>query len=173
MRNLLAIFISLVGCAAAYAEDTPKLLAVVDMQRVLDESVAGKAARSNIEAEAKKSEAKLTQLKADFEKESADLQKRSALLSGQALEEKRGQLIKRQRDFERAVQDAREDLAHKNDAQMSKVVREVDGVVKEIASQNKYTFVLEKDRTVVLYADPRLEFTDEVIKLLDDKKISF
>ena len=61
---------------------------VVDIQRVINESIEGRAARNNIETEIKKSEVRLAKMKSDLEKNKAELSKQAALLSPAAMEEK-------------------------------------------------------------------------------------
>jgi outer membrane protein len=147
-------------------------IGVVDMNRVLQESIIGKAARNSIEAEAKKSQAKLAGLKGEYDRARADLEKQSALLSGAALEERRESLVKRERELERAIQDAREELNRKNGAQMAKIMQQVDAVVKSIAQERKLAFVLERDVQGVVYADEELDITKFVVAELDEKKLS-
>lgn len=172
LSSLIAVSgATLNGAMSAYAADTATI-AIIDMQKVIDQSIIGKAARNNVEIEAKKMQVKISQLKNDLEKGKAELEKQSTLLSGAALDERREKLVKRQRELERAVQDARDDLMRRNGSQIGRVVQEIDGVVKGIAQQRRYTFVLERDQQTLVYADDRLDITDEVIKTLDQKKVA-
>lgn len=168
----LPIFISILSAGIGSALAQSSSIAIIDMQRVIDQSIIGKAARSNVEVEAKKSQAKIGQLKSEFEKGRADLEKQATLLSGSALDDRREQLVKRQRELERVAQDARDDLMRRNSAQIGRVVQEIDGIVKSLAQQRRYTFIFEKDQQTILYADQRLDITDEVIKTLDQKKVA-
>jgi outer membrane protein len=147
-------------------------IGVVDVNRVLQESIIGKAARNSIEAEAKKSQGKLAALKGEYDRARADLEKQGALLSGAALEERREKLVKRERELERAVQDAREELSRKNGVQMGKIMQQVDSVVKSIAQERKLAFVLERDVQGVVYADEKLDITKFVVTELDEKKLA-
>lgn len=168
----ISVLFAAFGVFVASAAAQTSSIAIVDMQRIIDSSIIGKAARSNVEIEAKKSQAKIGQLKNDLDKGKVELEKQASLLSGAALDERREQLLKRQRELERAVQDAREDLMRRNSAQIGRVVQEIDSVVKSMAQQRRFTFVLEKDQQTLLYADKRLDITEEVIKTLDQKKVA-
>ena len=58
----------------------------MDIQRIIAESVAGKAARSNVEDEGVKRGKQLEQMGKDLERERKDLAKQASLLSRTALE---------------------------------------------------------------------------------------
>ncbi len=156
------------GCLQA---EEDKHVAIVDVQRVVNESIIGKAARSNLEREMQKAKVKLSALQADFEKQKSDLEKQSAVLSGAALEDRREGLARKQRDVQRTYQDMQEQLARLNDKEIKAVVDEVNNIVKELAKDRSYEFVFEKDRQAVVYAAPKLDITEEVIAKLDKKKV--
>jgi outer membrane protein len=146
-------------------------VAIVDVQRVVNESIIGKAARSNMESQIQKAKVKLSNLQADLEKGKADLQKQSGILSGSALEERREALGKKQLEVQRAYQDIQEQLAKTNDKEIRRVVEEVQKVVDEMADEKGYSFVFEKDRQSVVYANPQIDITQDVVKILDKRKV--
>lgn len=149
-----------------------KGLAIVDIQRVVNESIIGKAARSNVEAQIKKSKAKLSNLQSDLEKGQSELQKQAGVLSASALDERREALSRKQLDVQRSYQDIQEQLAKLNEREIKKVVDEANKVVDALAQERGYTFVFERDRRSVVYASPRIDITEEVIKTLDKRKIN-
>jgi Skp family chaperone for outer membrane proteins len=51
------------------------------------------------------------------------------------------------------------------------VIEEIQKVIDELADDKDYTFIFERDRQSVLYANPQLDITQEVVKILDKKKI--
>jgi outer membrane protein len=171
MKNLLLILGlmgAIVGSRASYAAE----VAVVDTQKVLNESIIGKAARSNLEGRIKKAQAKLVQLKGDFEKQRDDLAKQSNILHGSALDAKKEALQKKQVEIQRVAQDAQEELARANEQEISKVVAQIGEVVQEVAKERNFTFVFEKDKQTVLYASDRIDISADVVKILDKKKVA-
>lgn len=156
------------GAPRAHAEEK---IAIVDVQRVVNDSIIGKAARSNMESQIQKAKVRLSNLQADLEKSKADLQKQAAILSGSALEERRESLSKKQVEVQRAYQDMQEQLAKANDKEIRKVVDEIQKVVDELADDKGYAFIFEKDRQSVIYANPQIDITQDVVKILDKKKI--
>jgi outer membrane protein len=147
-------------------------IAVVDTQEVLNQSIIGKAAKSNVETELKKGQARLAQLKNDFEKASADLSKQSAVLSGAALEERKEAIEKKRTEYERAALDLREGVMRRNDSELGKAVKEIEAVVAEFAKDEGFSFIFERDRQTVVFAAEGIDITGEVVKVLDRKKVA-
>lgn len=96
-------------------------IGVVDTQRVLNESVLGKASKSNLEAQIKKGQAKLTAMKSELEKEQAGLQKQSGVLSASALEARKEALGKKQVEFQRAYEDLQASFVDKTNPKLQKL----------------------------------------------------
>ena len=161
---------SLSALSPAFA-DKPRY-AVVDTQRVINESIIGQASRNTIEAQVKKEQGKLALLKSEFEKQRGELEKQGSILSESALAEKQEALNKKGVELQRQAQDIQEDLARKNEAEISKLVGQVGSVVKDIAAERGYTFVFERDKQSVVYASEDIDITSEVIKILDEKKVA-
>lgn len=157
---------------SAYAVDKGSEVAVVDVQRVINESIIGRAARKNVEVLVSESKVKLASLKASLETQALDLKKQGAVLSKSAMDEKTAALEKQQRELQRKYQDLQEEIGRRNSEELSKVVREVATTVEELAATHGYVAVFEKDRRVVVYHSPRLDITNQVIELLDNKKIA-
>ena len=170
MKRLYGIWI-FVFLLPMFAMAENPLVYVVDMQKVIDESLVGKGARSNLEADLKKRELLLEKRRLELKKLQDDLQKQSSLLAPAALEEKRQILTKNERDFTRLLQDQRAEAGKKNDAEMVRVIKEIDGVIAEVGADGTHPFIVEKDPRVVVYSNPRIDITAEVIKRLNNKKV--
>jgi outer membrane protein len=163
----IAFAFGVLEASVAHAE----AIAIVDVQKVVNESIVGKAAKSNVEAQIQKAKVRMSNVQAELEKGKADLQKQSSVLSGSALEDRREALEKKQREAQRTFQDMQEQVAKTNEKEIRKVIEEVDKVVKELADEKGFTFVFEKDRQAVIYADSRIDITQDVIKILDKRKV--
>ena len=167
---LVCVFV-VVGLSSTTIAQAQKIV-IIDTQRVITESIIGKAAKNNLEVEIKKGQAKVAALKADFERQRSDLEKQSAILSGSALESRREELERKQVEFQRVFQDIQEKLARSNDAEISKVVSQINELVKALAQEKEYQFVFERDRKSVLFSSERIDITDEVVKSLDKKRVA-
>lgn len=172
IRSAVCICFGCLACVIQAGADVgEQKIAIVDVQRVVNESIIGKAARSNMDSKIQKAKVKLSNLQAGFEKAKADLQKQAAVLSSGALEDRREALAKKQLEIQRAYQDMQEQLSKANDQEIRQVVEEIHKVVDEIAEEKNYAFVFEKDRQSVIYANPKIDVTKDVVKVLDKRKL--
>jgi outer membrane protein len=145
---------------------------VVDMQRVISESIMGKAAKADMEAELKKREGALTKTQNDLKAMKADIDKQASVLSKDAMKAKQEALMAKDREFQRSFQENREALAKKNNEAIGAIIKDIDAIIKDLSKENSYKIVLEKDQRFVLYIDESYDLTDKVIKALNDKKLN-
>lgn len=173
--KVLAAIVSAALCAGTVrAEDRPRgddVIYVVDMQRVVTESIAGKAAKNDLEAALKKSKANVERSQLELKSMQDALQRQAAVLSKSALEAKQEELRKRSREIRRSVSDETNQVARKNNAAVEVIVVEVQKVLKDLAQKDGVRFIVERGQNFVVYANPKLDITNDVIKLFDQRRI--
>lgn len=151
---------------SARAEVSPQVY-VIDMEKVIADSIAGKAAKANLDDEVRKAEGKLALQRAELERLQADLEKQASLLSPAAMDERREALQRKARDYERSLQDQREAMGKRQANEMKRVVDQVDRVVKELSQSGGYPVIMEKDPRVVVYAAQNIDLTEKVIERMN------
>jgi outer membrane protein len=139
-------------------------IAVVDMQRALNECDAGKKAKDQVKAKFEKAQDQLKRQRDELDKARDDFDKKSLVLK----EDQRRDLEKdfevKQLDFKRKYEDFQRDLKRTDSELTSGIVEQLYGIVAEIGQQKGYTMVLETSSGVLLYSDKSVDITDEVIK---------
>jgi outer membrane protein len=169
-KIVLSLVMLLAVCASPVFAAEP--VYVVDMQRVISESIMGKAAKADMEAELKKREGSLTKTQNDLKAMKADIDKQASVLSKDAMKAKQEALMAKDREFQRSFQENREALAKKNNEAIGAIIKDIDAIIKDLSKENSYKIVLEKDQRFVLYIDESYDLTDKVIKALNDKKLN-
>ncbi len=174
-RVSLCISLVLVGASSVFAkpqalDQTP--IYVVDINRVLEDSIAGKAARNDLQDEAKHVQARLQKEQANLEVLRKKLTKQSKLLSADALEEKAEKFRDKERALARKVRDQKETLDRESAKRIARIVKDIDVVVTNLAKEKNYPVVLEKDPKVVVFVDDEHDLTKEVIQALDERNTS-
>jgi outer membrane protein len=164
------VFFILASISVVFAEE-PQKIYVVDVQKVVGDSIIGKAAKNDLEKELKKSEAKILGQRQELERMKQDLSKQKALLSKEALEQKGQEFRKKQRDLELSMAEEQDKIKRKNIKAIESVVAQVREILSELAESKEYAVVVEKDPRLVVYVSPNYDITNEVIKALDKKKI--
>ena len=156
----------------ALADSLPETdgIGIVDIQRVIDETRQGKAARQKVEKAVEKSRVKLDKMKKEFEDEREQTKKQIALLSEDAREQTLSQLRGKERDLTRRVRDHQEEILRMEGTEIKKVIDQINEVVNTLASDKGIDFVLEKEKRVVLYSSDKLDFTDQVIEKMNKRR---
>jgi outer membrane protein len=165
--QLLLLLCALTYVSSSFAEP----VYLIDMQKVISDSIVGKAAKNDMESELKKREGQLTKLQNDLKAMKEELDKQSSVLAKDALKTKQEAFVRKEREFQKSFQENREALAKKNNEAISGIVKQVDEIVKNMAKENDYKLVLEKDQRLVIYSSSEYDLTEEVIKKLDAKKL--
>lgn len=168
IRSFTFIFLLSINAFA----DQGQSLAYVDMQKVLLESIVGKAAKNDLDNEIKKMEAKLSLQGKEIAKMDQELQKQASVLSKKSLADKADQLEQKKKSFEREVKDQREIFAQKNNRMIKEILEEINKLMSDIAEEQKVDFIVERDPRIVLYINKSLDLTDQVIAELNKKKTS-
>lgn len=172
--RLFLILLVFCGCLYplnAFARDgaSAKLNAihVVDLQRVISESVIGKAARSDMQEKVRKQQLRLQKQREEIKALQEELSKTAAVLSASALGKKREQLREKQIDFKRAAEDRQEELARDNQTELRSVLTKIREEIQALAVEENLEVVLEGDGRWVLYVDEDYDLTDRVIERLN------
>lgn len=168
---LSVLLLILPSASMAEAKKFPGRLAVVDMQKVLTDSEFGKSAKKQLEKSLNPEKEKLEGYRNEIMQLKVDLQKKAALLSEEALEKKAAAIQEKERNAVRAVQDFKERMTVENRSLVQKAIEEVDVIIKELAEEQGYDFVLEKNQPGFLYSSNQIDITETVIKLLNKKRV--
>ena len=162
-RRLVVLVASVVllGAAAARAE---MRVAVVDMQRALNECDAGKKAKDQVRGKFEKAQGELKKEREDLDKARDDFEKKSILMKEDDRRDKERELENRTLDFKRKYEDMQRDLKRTDAELTSGIVEQLYGIVNDYGKQQGYTLVLEAS-SGLLYADKALDITDAIVKI--------
>ena len=144
-------------------------VAIVDIQRILARSVAGAAAREQLEKDKATMQRQLDGQKVELEKMRDELEKKGQLLSADARRDKQEALERKVRDVRRLVDDLQAQLQKKEDALLQRVLQDVAGLIQRLGKEKGYAIVVERQRAGVLYASADADLTDDILKAYDDQ----
>ena len=157
------------GGAAAQAPAGPPLtgkFGFVNTERILREAVPAQRAQKKIEAEFKKRDEELAKLAGDLKKMQEDLEKNGVTMSETQRRTKERDFGELNRDFQRKQREFREDLNQRRNEELAQVVQQANGVIRQIAEQEKYDMIFQD----AVFASPRIDITEKVIKALEAGK---
>jgi outer membrane protein len=145
-------------------------IAYVDVQRVIVRSMAGVAAREQLEREKASMQKDVDVRKTEVDKLRDELEKKGLLLAADARREKEETLQRKTRDLRRLAEDLEKELQRKEQAATQKILQDLTGVIEEFGKERGFLLIVEKRSAGVIYGDPEGDITDEVIRVFDQKR---
>jgi len=164
---VLALAVAVVMGMGAIAGAAEVRIAIIDFQRILDDSRAGKAAQETINREGRRLESELKAKGEELEKMKAQLQKDAQVMSREAREEKEREFRIQVNDFRESQQEFAKRAREMQIRAMSKIRHEVDTLAKAFAEEKGFTLMIEKQEAGVIWAPAEIDVTDEIIRRYD------
>lgn len=166
MKSILAVgvlsFFFLTGVSSA--TDVAKI-GVVDFQKILEVSNAGKTAQVEINKQGKQMESDLKDRGAEIEDIEKKIERESLVMSKEVREEKQREMRIKIGDFKALQQKYMEDFKSLENRIISRIQKEVVELVQEIGKKEGYTLIVEKRTGGVVYAPTSIDITDAVIQI--------
>ena len=91
------------------------------------------------------------------------LEKEAPTLSEAERSRRQRELVEQDRDLQRKRREFQEDLNQRKNEELAAVVERANRVIKQIFDQEKYDLILQE----VVFAGPKVDITDKVIKALN------
>ncbi|WP_242476824.1 OmpH family outer membrane protein [Halochromatium glycolicum] len=152
----------LAGTAAA---DDPFRIAVIDPNRIVEESPQYEAARNLLSAEAQEREAELAAQQEDIDRLENRLERDGALMRTDEITRLRNDIRARERRLRYAREELQADFALRQSDLRTKLVKQVEEVVEQVAKDNDIDLILSEG---VVYSSARVDMSDEVIDRLKE-----
>jgi outer membrane protein len=164
---ILGVSLIVLGLVRADAAGpaVPKL-AYVDLQRTLHETNAGKQARDKLEKEKQKKQQELDKRQQELQKSAQELDKQRQVLKPDVLKQRERELQEKYVKLQETYMKLQQELAQEEAKLVREIFAKAAPVIQQIAKSKGYTMVLEKNESAVLFADPSLDITAEVNKLI-------
>ena len=141
----------------------------VNADTLLEKYAYFKEIRTNLEEKAKKAQADLQSRSNAFQREVADYQQKAPTMSAADRQSTEERLARKQDELARHNQNASASFAQEEASENEKLYSKITEYLKIHAKENGYKLVLtySASNPGVLYADERLEITDEVLAALN------
>jgi outer membrane protein len=163
----LVAAIMLVLSPAAHARDMK--FGHVDFKGAVENTTAYQKGMERLKALKAKREKELSSLQDKISAKEKALLGQSMAMSPDALEQKQQQLKDLRKDFSRKQQDAQEELLNEKNRLDQSLVADFYNVVQAYGKQHHFDYIF-MEKSAVIYANPDLDITPEITKLLDKKK---
>ncbi len=161
-RFLIVFILSVLGVSAAFAESK---IGFVNSQKIVNEAPQAAKAKKRIEKDFEKRDQDLQKMAKDLKAMQETMEKNAVTLADADRRAKEREFNDLNRDFQRRQREFREDLSQRQNEEMAAIFDRVNKVIRQIAEAEKYDIIFQD----VVYASPRIDITDKVLKALNDQ----
>ena len=166
MKRLVLMALMLaVMTGSAWAADIK--LGYLDMQRTLNTSEAGKAAKEQLQEKLKKYQEQVNLKQDELQKLKNDLEKQGMALTEASRAAKEKDYQQKLKDFQRFTKDAEEDLQARDGEFTKKILETLEKIVQEYGKKHNYSMIFDARSAGMLYADTSVDLTEEILKALN------
>lgn len=164
--GLALLLLAVAGVAVAQQE--PGLtVAVIDNDRVLEESNPGKVARQRLEESANRWQQRIEQKRRELDDLQRQRQQQALTLSPEALRRLDAQIEEKQVEMDRLRADAQRDFNRLRDQVLGELEQELVPMVQRLAQENGYQIILNSQTPGLLYFSTAIDATDQLIALIN------
>ncbi len=140
----------------------------VSLERILREAPAAQRAQKKLEQEFSKRGQDLSKMAEQLKKLQESLDRNSVTMSESDRQKREREFGELNREFQRKQREFNEDLAQRRNQELSEVIQRANLAVKQIAEAENLDIVLQNEQ--VVWASPRIDITDKVIKALENAR---
>jgi len=160
-----ALAAAVLAAPSALAQGSGKF-GFVNTERILRDAVPAQRAQKKIEAEFQKRDQELARIADQLKRMQDDLDKNSVTMSDTQRRNREREFGDLNREFQRKQREFREDLNQRRNEELAQVVEQANRVIRQIAEQEKFDIIFQD----AVFASPRIDITDKVIKALESGK---
>jgi outer membrane protein len=156
--------LSIVLCAVANPVRAEGKIGFVNLDRILRDAAPAQRAQKKIEAEFAKREQELGRGAEQLKRLQDTLEKNSMTMPESERRNREREFNDANREFQRKQREFREDLNTRRNEELAGILERANRVVRQIAETEKFDIIFQE----AVFASPRVDITDKVIRALDD-----
>lgn len=157
-------FAAALGCAGPGLAQVEGKIGFVNLDRILRDAAPAQRAQKKIEAEFSKRDQEMARLAEQLKRTQETLEKNSMTMSESERRNREREFAEMNREFQRKQREFREDLNQRRNEELSGILERANRVVRQIAEAEKFDIIFQE----AVFASPRIDITDKVIRALDD-----
>ncbi len=163
-----AAILFLFSLTVSYGADVAKI-GVVDFQRILEVSSAGKSAQAEIKSQGEKMETDLKKKGSELEELKKKLEREALVMSMEMREEKEREFRIKINDFKSLEKKYKEEFKVVNNRLVNRIKKDIFELIEEIGKKEGYLLIIEKHEAGVMYSPTAIDITDKLIIQYNEK----
>ena len=167
VHNFAALLVTAAALTvAALPAMAESRIGFVNSDRVMRDAEPAVLAQKRLEKEFEPREKELNKHADQLKALQEDLEKNAVTMADADRRAREREFNEQNRDFQRRQREFREDLNARRNEELAAVLDLANKAIKQIAEQEKYDIIFQD----AVYASPRIDITDKVIKALAEVK---
>ena len=136
----------------------------VNSQKILNDAPQAARAKKKIEKDFEPRDQELQRIAKQLKSMQENIDKNAVTMAEGERRTKEREFGDLNREFQRKQREFREDLSQRQNEEMAAIFERVNKIIKQLAEAEKYDIIFQE----AVYANPRIDITDKVIKALGD-----
>jgi len=166
-KFLVAVAVTALA-APVFAQTTPARVAVIDVQKVLTQSTAGKASYERLKKLQEERVEKAKTMDDELRKLDSDINAKKISLSEEKLTEMQKQLADKRISMQRYAQDADREIGEARDRELQALEAKIKPIIDAIGKEMGLAAIFNKFESGLVYASDAIDITDTVVKRFNE-----
>lgn len=164
MKKFLVVVAVAALAAPMFAQTTPARVAVIDVQKVLTQSTAGKAAYEKLKKVQDEKVEKAKAMDEEMKRLDAEITTKRISLSEDKLADLQKQLAEKRINMQRYAQDADREIGEARDRELQALEAKIKPVIDALGKEMGLAAIFNKFESGLVYASDAIDLTDTVIQ---------
>jgi len=168
--GLLVVLVATALLAGEVSAAAQTKIGVVDLQLAVASTKAGKSAKEKLEKLTAQKQKELDTKVEKVQKMEEEMQKQMPLMSDAGKKDMLEKYRKEMMELQKLYMDNQTTLAKKKAELLEPILKKMGEVIQDLALSEGFTLILDRSEGTVLYFQPSLDVTPEVIKRYNQAK---
>ncbi len=164
-KSLLVLFFLIIFPKISLSNENK--LVYIDLNKIMNNSIAGKSITSQLENNHKESISKLKKIEEKLKKEETEIISQKNILTKEEYEKKIIDLRERARKFRNERNENINILNNQRLEATAKIINLVRPILSEYSEKNSISIIIDKKNVII--GKTALDITDEILKIVDEK----
>ena len=166
LQWIIAAIALVVAAPQVLAQDAGTRVAVVNSEKVFNESNLAKAMQTRLQNEFTKRQNDLRDSAQKIQTAAEKLDRDAAVMNEAERVRRQRELADQDRELQRKQREFTEDLNQRTFEERAKIAEKANAVLRQIAEQRKLDIIVQE----AAFVSPKVDITDDVIKALNSQK---
>ena len=165
IRSLLLIIFFIFFSKISLSHE--KTIVYIDLNKIMNNSIAGKSISSQLENNHKKNILKFKNIEEELKKEEAEIISQKNIMTKEEFEKKIIDLRDKANKFRKERNENINNLNNQRLAATSKMITLVRPILSEFSDKNSISLIIDKKNIII--GKTLLDITDDILKIIDEK----